>query len=299
MAREIGDNLGVVLRHEPGPRKEDHQLTVCCLLRGADDVLVGAIPLLLVGGRLGAGALAKPLHRWVGAVALSGTQPVESAMPPPAPLRGSRAAAAAVRPALIRSSGSRCAGIVALILSITIKPAPQIEPQPSTSEQKLGSIHTSGCDPGLGDPGHPAGQRPTHPAPSTPSIGGTAAAAAPRSRWLCAAMLHLQGAALATHQHATHAHPALIWLMHGPATRCGPALATHSLHGSRIGRHQPCSRRTECCSPRTAARTESICVLPCSSCGALPLPRSCCAAESAWVVCRAAVAPPRRGLLDK
>ena len=99
-----------------------------------------------------------------------------------------------------------------------------------------------------------------------------------------------------------HAAPAGRGPRHAPPNARpshAPAPATQHLHGSRIGRHQPCSRRTECCSPRTAARTESICVLPCSSCGALPLPRSCCAAESAWVVCRAAVAPPRRGLLDK
>ena len=51
-----------------------------------------------------------------------------------------------------------------------------------------------------------------------------------------------------------HAAPAGRGPRHAPPARPshGPASATQRLHGSRIGRHQPCSRCTECGSPRTS-----------------------------------------------
>ena len=55
-----------------------------------------------------------------------------------------------------------------------------------------------------------------------------------------------------------HAAPAGRGPRHAPPNARpshAPAPATQHLHGSRIGRHQPCSRRTECCSPRTYSCT--------------------------------------------
>ena len=110
------------------------------------------------------------------------------------------------------------------------------------------------------------------------------AAAARQPRAARAAMLHLQGAALAMHP------------LHGPATGpCPPRSACTAAASGAINR----AAGARSAAPRApAARTESMCALPCSSCGVLPLPRSCCTAESAWVVCRAPVARRRGGQLS-
>ena len=105
------------------------------------------------------------------------------------------------------------------------------------------------------------------------------AAAARQPRAARATMLHLQGAALAMHP------------LHGPATGpCPPRSACTAATSGAINRAAG-ARRT---APRApAARTGSMCALPCSSCEAHGGVGGR-TAESVWVVCRAPVAR-RRG----
>ena len=85
------------------------------------------------------------------------------------------------------------------------------------------------------------------------------------------AMLHLQGAALTTHAPPARPNHARASVHHArSACMASESTAINRADGARSA------------APRAAAaRTDSICALPCSSCGALPLLRSCCVA-AAW-----------------